>query len=297
MFRVAPLLILLLFIGFAACQRVAPPGPESRHPDFAHASTSFQSAVPDDAPHIRIPILGEIDPSRYTLPVLAILLGLVDGFNPCAMWALVYLISLIIGLNDRTKIWLLVGSFVLASGILYFLFMTAWLGAFLIIGYYRPLTLAMGVVAMGLGVVSLVEVIRTRGRLSCRIGNEGTKKKTQEKMKAIVFSPLTFTTLLAIIGLAFLVNSIEFLCSSAIPAVFTHVLSVRQLTWLEYYGYILLYVFFFMLDDLIIFSFAAFTVSSTASLGERYTAVSKVIGGLLLGVIGALLVFAPELLR
>ncbi|MCU0588357.1 MAG: hypothetical protein MUF52_09395 [Syntrophobacteraceae bacterium] len=246
---------------------------------------------------VRVPLLGRIDPARYSLPVLAVLLGLIDGLNPCAMWALVYLISLITGLNDRAKIWFLVGSFVFSSGVLYFLFMTAWLGAFLIIGYYRPLTLAIGIAASGFGLLSVIQVIRMKGPMTCKIGNESTKQNTRDKMRAIVLSPLTFTSMIAIVGLAFLVNSIEFLCSSAIPAVFTHMLSVSPLSWLQYYGYILLYVFFFMLDDMIIFAVAAFAVSWTSSLGERYTKVSKLIGGALLTLMGAVLIFRPEWLR
>jgi len=267
------------------------------NPSRLLSTASCDAPVVSESERIKLPMLGEIDVASYALPALAILLGLIDGFNPCAMWALVYLISLIAGLNDRTKIWFLVGSFVLSSGILYFLFMTAWLGAFLVIGYYRPLTAAVGVVALGFGSFSLIEAVRTKGAVSCRIGDERSRQKTREKMQAIVFSPLTLASMAAVVGLAFLVNSIEFLCSSAIPAVFTHVLSVKELSWFAYYGYILLYVFFFMLDDLIIFSVAAFAVSSSASLRDRYTTVSKVIGGALLVALGALLLFRPEWLR
>jgi len=83
---------------------------------------------------IVLPWIGEIVLSDYSLPALAVVLGLVDGFNPCAMWVLVYLISLVATLRDKKRIWLIVGSFVLASGVLYFLFMTIWLNAFLLIG-------------------------------------------------------------------------------------------------------------------------------------------------------------------
>jgi cytochrome c biogenesis protein CcdA len=297
MIKIAPLLMLLLFgwlpvNAWQSCSRA-----ESNHSTLVATASDDSISPEDQSEKVRIPFLGEVDPTQYALPVLAVLLGLIDGFNPCAMWALVYLISLIIGLNDRTKIWFLVGSFVLASGILYFLFMTAWLGAFLVIGYYRPLTLAIGVVAMVFGLHNLFEVARAKGALICTIGDHDSKQKTQEKMRSIVLSPLTLTTMLAIIGLAFLVNSIEFLCSSAIPAVFTHVLAVSNLSWIEYYGYILLYDFFFMLDDMIIFGVAAFTISTTTSMGERYVKFSKIVGGFLLIAIGLLLVFMPEVLR
>jgi len=244
---------------------------------------------------IKIPLLGEIDAKDYSLPALAVVLGLVDGFNPCAMWALVYLISLVVSLQDRRKIWILVGSFVLASGILYFLFMAAWLNAFLFIGFFRPITIIIGLIAIFAGIHNIVEIIKTKGALACKIEDEQSKRKTMDRMKDVVFSPITFTNIIAIIFLAFIVNSIEFVCSSAIPAIFTHILSISKLSWLEYYGYIVLYDFFFMLDDLIIFGSAAFAVDMV--VGDKYLKYCRIIGGVLLFVLGFLLLFMPHLLQ
>jgi hypothetical protein len=242
-----------------------------------------------------IPFLGARDASRYSLPALAVMLGLVDGFNPCAMWVLVYLISLIMSLNDRRKIWLLVGSFVAASGVLYFLFMTAWLNAFLLIGYLRPLTVLIGLFALWTGIGSIREVIATRGIVACKVTDGAARKKTMTRIEKLVAAPLTIATMAGIIVLAFAVNSVEFLCSAGIPAIFTHVLSLSTASTWHYYAYILLYVFFFMLDDLLIFGSAVFAVSS--SLGEKYTGLCKAIGGLIMVVLGGLLVFFPEMLR
>jgi len=242
-----------------------------------------------------LPIIGKITLSEYSLPSLAIILGLVDGFNPCAMWVLVYLISLIITLKDKRKIWLLVGSFVFASGVLYFLFMTAWLNAFLFIGYHRTLTIVIGLVALGAGILNIREFIKTKGAIACEVLDEGSRKKTMTRMEKVVLSPLTLATIAGIVALAFVVNSIEFVCSAAIPAIFTHVLSLSSLSTLKYYAYILLYDLFFMLDDLIIFSAAAFAVTST--LGDRYARYCRPVGGTIILILGVLLIFAPNLLR
>ncbi|MEJ2032607.1 MAG: hypothetical protein P8Y63_06125, partial [Deltaproteobacteria bacterium] len=112
---------------------------------------------------VTLPLLGVVRPADWSLAALAVVFGLVDGFNPCAMWALVYLLSLLVSLKDRRRIWLLVGTFLFASGALYFLFMTAWLNVFLVLGYVRPLTIVIGVGAMGVGIADLREVIVTRG--------------------------------------------------------------------------------------------------------------------------------------
>jgi hypothetical protein len=212
------------------------------------------------------------------------------------MWVLVYLISLILSLRDRRKIWLLVGTFVAASGILYFLFMTAWLNAFLLLGYIRHLTLVIGFFALWVGLTDLYETIRRRGaEESCQIGDPESKQRTVSRIRKVVMAPLNFGSFLAVIGLAFLVNSIEFLCSAAIPAVFTHILSLRALGLVQYYFYILLYDFFFMLDDLVIFATAAF--AATSSLGEKYGRYTRPFGGLIMLSLGLILIFFPTLLR
>jgi len=236
---------------------------------------------------IKLPLIGEIVLADYSLPTLAVILGLVDGFNPCAMWVLVYLISLVATLRDRKRIWLIVGSFVLTSGILYFLFMTAWLNAFLFIGYVKPVTVVIGLIALGGGILQIREVIETKGAIVCEVTDEESRKKTMTRIQKIVSSPITLGTIVGIVALAFAVNSIEFVCSAAIPAIFTHVLSLASLSTLQYYGYILLYVLFFMLDDLIIFSTAAFAL--TSSLGDRYAKYSRPVGATILIILGLLL--------
>jgi len=241
-----------------------------------------------------IPFIGSLNALDYSLPTLAIVLGAIDGFNPCAMWVLVYLITVVATLKDRRKIWLLVGSFVAASGILYFLFMTAWLNVFLFLGFMKPVTIIIGMLAIGFGLYNLKEFF-SKKEIICKVGDAKEKKKTMDRIQKLVHSPLTWTTVGGMIVLAFIVNSLEFVCSAAIPAVFTQVLAISGISTLEHYGYILLYTLFFMLDDLIIFSLAVFAINST--LGQKYVRQCKLIGGVILFGLGIVLAFAPHLLQ
>lgn len=244
---------------------------------------------------LRLPLMGEIRLADYSLLTLAVIIGLVDGFNPCAMWVLVYLISLIVSLNDRKKIWFLVGTFVFSSGVLYFLFMTAWLNVFLFMGYLRSLTLIIGLFALGAGILNVREFYIIKGELVCKIGDADSRKKNISRINKIVAAPLTFFSVFSVIALAFIVNSIEFACSAALPAIFTHTLALKNLSVLKYYWYILVYDFFFMLDDMIIFSLAVLALDT--SMGNRYAKYCRVIGGLVLIILGGLMVFRPQLLR
>jgi len=238
---------------------------------------------------------GVIRTGDYSLPVLTVLFGLIDGFNPCAMWVLVYMLSLVASLNERKKVWILVGSFLVASAILYFLLMTAWLNVFLFLGYLRPLTIVIGCFAMGAGGLSVREYIREKGEVTCKVGDPASRKKTMNRIERVIAAPVGLATLSAVIILAFVINSIEFACSAALPAIYTHILSLHHLATLRYYGYILLYDLFFMLDDLIIFTLAVLALESR--VGQRYAGHCKAVGGILLLVLGVIMVFWPELLR
>jgi glutaredoxin len=243
--------------------------------------TKAESTAPRAMPQsIRLPIFGEIDPSHYSLFALTAVMALADGFNPCAMWVLIYLISLIAGLQEREKIWWLVGTFVLASGILYFLFMTAWLNTFLLIGYVRPLTQFIALAAIGFGIDHLYEVVWNRGVVTCEVGDVEQRQRTMHRIRDIVTAPIGVASLALVVGLAFAINSVEFLCSAALPAMYTHMLALMDLSNAAYYGYITLYVLFFMLDDFLIFGLAAFAVQGTLDSG--YAAVSRAAGGVVL---------------
>ena len=258
-----------------------------------HANTTQE--VKTGFSDFELPFLGRTDLTKWSIPTLAVVLGLIDGFNPCAMWVLVYLIGLLIGVKDKKKVWVIVGSFVLASGVLYFLFMTAWINLFLLLGYIRLLTIIIGLVALGGGIINLREYFTTKGELTCKVGDEKSHEKTMHRIERVISQPLSVAIVFSIIGLAFVVNSVEFVCSAAIPAVFTQLLALSNLSTLQHYMYIGLYTLSFMLDDLIIFSMAAFAIGS--SLGEKYAKYCKLLGGLILAVLGLIMLFAPHLLR
>lgn len=255
--------------------------PETTGRELLALVAKTPAASPDvEASRIRLPLFGEIDPSSYSLLGLTVVMALADGFNPCAMWVLIYLISLIAGLKEREKIWWLVGTFVFASGVLYFLFMTAWLNTFLIIGYIRPLTQLMALSAIGFGAAHLYELAWTRGVVECEIGDVEQRGRTMRKIRDVVSAPVGLTSLVLITGLAFAINAVEFLCSAALPAIYTHTLALMDLSTFAYYGYITLYVLVFMLDDLVIFALAAFAIQKF--IDTRYAAVSRGAGGVIL---------------
>ncbi|MDD3013591.1 MAG: hypothetical protein PHC34_07810 [Candidatus Gastranaerophilales bacterium] len=242
---------------------------------------------------INLPLFGEIDAMNISLPLLSVLIGLVDGFNPCAMWTLLFLISLLLGLKDRKRMWILGLAFIIASAFVYFLFMAAWLQLILFLGFVVWLRVVIGLVATFAGGVNLRSYIKDKNNTGCKVTGSEKRQLVFVKMKAIAQQNSLWLALGGIILLAFAVNMVELLCSAGFPAVFTQVLSMSNLSTWQYYSYILMYIFFFMLDDIVIFAIAMFTLKATG-ISTKYSKWSKLIGGILMIAIGLILIFKPE---
>ena len=241
---------------------------------------------------LNLPIFGKIKTKNLSLPVFTLVIGLLDGFNPCAMWVLIFLISLLLGMKNRKKMWLLGMTFIVASGAVYFLFMTAWLNLFLFLGLVLWVRVLIGLAALGAGGYNLRDywVNREGG---CEAAGEQKRQKILARVKRVVYEKHFLLGLAGIIFLAFSVNLIELICSAGLPAIYTQVLALSKLPSWQYYLYLLLYIFVFMADDLFVFIVAMVTLRAVG-IQSKYARWSKLIGGILMLVIGFLLLFKPE---
>lgn len=241
---------------------------------------------------INLPLIGKIDAYKFSLPILTIIMGFLDGFNPCAMWTLLFLISLLLGMKDRKRMWILGTAFIIASASVYFLFMSAWLNLILFLGFVIWVRILIGILALFGGGYSLKEFLFNK-ESGCKVANDESRQKVFQKLKATVGKNSFWLALGGIIALAFLVNLVELICSAGLPAVYTQVLALNELSKLQYYLYILLYIFFFMLDDLFIFFVAMITLEMTG-ISTKYSKYSQLIGGMIMLIIGILLIFKPQ---
>jgi hypothetical protein len=243
---------------------------------------------------INIPVLGEIALGTLSLPALTILLGAIDGFNPCAMWVLVFLIGLLMGLKDTFRMWSYGVVFLVTSGAVYFIFLAAWLNMFLFVGALTWMRVAIGLLAIAAGAWYLAEFWRNPYAV-CKITSPSSRQRIMDRMRAAVTEPSFLIAIVSIMALAIVVNMIELLCSAGIPAVYTQVLALNDLSPWAHYGYLLLYIAVFMLDDALVFAAAMITLRQTGLVGT-YARYSHLIGGIALLAVGALLILRPDLL-
>jgi len=260
---------------------------ENSNPVPVPNSTTTSPAV------INLPLIGAVNLKTWSIPLLAVILGTVDGFNPCAMWALLFLISLLLGQCDRKKMWILGSTFIITGAVSYFLFMAAWLNLFLVIGYTYYIRWAIGAFAIVCGILYLKKW--RDHKKSCEAINEEKRGKLMNKLRAIANHENYFLAIMGIIGLSLAINIVWLICSAGLPAIYTQVLTLAKMPPVSYYLYILLYVFFFCLNQIIIFLVAMFTMEAFA-ISTKYSKYAYFIGGLIILILGILLIFKPSLI-
>lgn len=241
---------------------------------------------------VDIPLLGNVNVKDASLPLIALVIGLVDGFNPCAMWILLFLISMLLGMKNKKRMWALGITFLAASSIVYLLFMVAWLGITLKISQVLIVRIIIAVIALIGGIVNLRSYFKANDS-GCEVVDDRKRKKIIDKIKKIIHEKSFILAILGVIALAFTVNLIELACSAGLPLLFTQILALNDLSNVQYIVYILIYIFFFLLDDLIVFIVAMVTLQVTG-ITTKYNKVSHLIGGVLMILIGLLLIFKPE---
>lgn len=247
--------------------------------------------------NVTVPVLGKINAKKVSLPILAVVLGFVDGFNPCAMWILIFLITMLFNMKDRKKMWILGLTFILTSGIVYLMFMLAWLNLATFISKIAFIRLLIAVIALVVGLINVYKYIDSLKKKDegCDVVDKKDRKKIMEKIISITHEKKFIIALLGIMVLAASVNIIELMCSIGIPLLFTQILAMNNLSTFSYMIYMFIYIFFSLIDDIVIFVISMVTLKVTG-LSTKYTKYSHLIGGIIMLIIGLLLIIKPELL-
>ncbi len=259
-------------------------------------STTGICTMPAPAPLlVAIPFVGTtIDAAEYSLPVLSGILGLIDGFNPCAMWVLVTFLIVLVQIGSRDRMWMIAGIFILAETIMYYLILNVWFTAWDFVGLDRVVTPIVGAVAIGGGLFFLYEWYKSDG--TCQVVDLEGRAKISGRIKKLATEPFTWVTALGVIALAFSVNVIEFACSIGIPQAFTKIIELNDLGFWQTQAYMVDYIFFYMIDDFLVFGLALWGFDKL-HLAQQYSKWSNLLGGILMLILGYLLIFHPAALR
>jgi glutaredoxin len=224
------------------------------------------------------------------LPAFTVAMGLLDGFNPCSMWVLLLMISMLAPLNDRRRMLAVAGTFVVVEGIAYFVFMAAWLNLFLLIGLSRVSQLVIAAIAIAAGLINVKDFFAFGRGISLSIPGSA-KPRIYQRIRDILQARNLGAAILATIVLALLVQIVELMCTSGFPALYTRILTLRELPPASYYGYLLLYIAAYMLDDVIVLGIGV-TMLSRHRLQEKEGRWLKLMSGAVMIGLGVYLLIA-----
>lgn len=242
---------------------------------------------------VKLPLIGEVKLKNLTLPLITVVIGLADGFNPCAMWVLLFLISMLIGMKDKKRMWILGSTFLLISALIYLIFMMSWLNLANLLISVVWVRVIIAVVSLVGGFINLRGYIKHRKVSGCDVVDDKKRNRIITRIKKFTTEKNFWLAILGVIVLAISVNVVELACSAGLPVMFIEILSLNNLTAIEEIIYIILYMLFFLLDDFVVFVIAMTTLSLTG-VSSKYGNLSKLIGGILMLFIGLLLMFKPE---
>jgi glutaredoxin len=261
-------------------------------PEAALDPEQATEAVAPAADEIDVPLFGRLSASRIGMPAFTLLIGFVDGFNPCAMWVLLFLLSVLVNLRVRWKIFAVAGTFVVVSGLAYFAFMAAWLNVLLFVGYLRWVQVLLALLAIFVGAVHVKDFFAFKRGITLSIP-ESAKPGIYARVRGIVMAEHLYGAVAGAFVLAVLVNVIELLCTAGLPALYSQVLMMQGFPAWKNYAYLALYILAYMLDDSLMVGIVIFTLGKR-KLQENEGRWLKLVSGLVIFALGLVLLLKPD---
>lgn len=268
--------------------RVSLPQPQK----IADHTPAPESTPAEEA--ISIPFVGDVTVSQVGLPLFTLVIAGLDGFNPCAMWVLSFLMTLVLHAKSRAKIFMIGGIFVAASGVIYFLFMAAWLNIFQLVGYIKVLRILVALAAIAMGLINCKDYFFFKQGISLTIP-ESAHPKLAKKIRQIIHTSAWPAAVLGTIVLAVTANFIELMCTMGFPMIYTRILIEQHISKAQSYLYLAAYNVIYVIPLAVIVGIFAWKMGGR-KLTETEGRILKLVSGVLMLALGLILLLKPQLL-
>jgi cytochrome c biogenesis protein CcdA len=238
--------------------------------------------------------------SSFSLPVLTIILGGLDSFNPCAFFILIFLLNLLLYARSRRRMILIGGIFILFSAFLYAIFMFVLLGLILTLHQYLIfITIIAGSVALILGLMNIKDFFFYKKGASLSIP-DSKKPGLYKQMRDLVKNPKLTASIIGTIILAATINFYELLCTLGLPWVFTtrleDLLNSNLISISEVSTYIIFYNIVYVIPLILIVLIFIITLGKR-KLSEWHGQIMKLETGIMLTLFGLIFLFDYKLLE
>lgn len=242
---------------------------------------------------LTLPLIGKVDLSKESLTFSTIVIGFVDGFNPCSLWVLSVLLALTLHSGSRKKILAVGLTYLIVTTIVYSLFITGVFTLLSYVGYLKWIQIGVALIALVFGIVNLKDYFWYKEGLSFTISDKH-KPKLYQNMRSTVTDT---SSMLGLIGssaaLAVGVSFIEFSCTAGFPVIWSNLIAANQVKVWQFILLLGLYMFIYLLDEMAVFISAAVTMRASR-VEEKHGRLLKLISGVLMTTLALVMIINPQ---
>ena len=245
---------------------------------------------------ITVPIFGDIDLGKQSLAISTLIIGFVDGFNPCSLWVISVLLALTLTSGSRTKVITVGLTYLIVTTIVYSLFILGVFTLFSYIGYLKWIQVIVALVAVGFGVINMKDYFWYKEGVSFTISDKH-KPKLYKNMRDSVVTPRSLMGLISTTAvMAAGVSLIEFSCTAGFPVIWSNIMIANNVSGLYFALLLGLYMLIYLLDEIGVMTVASITMKA-ARVEEKHGRILKLISGTIMLALGIVMLIDPTLMN
>jgi len=241
---------------------------------------------------VDVPLVGDVEVSSDSLVFSTLVIGFVDGVNPCSLWVISVLLAIVVRTGSRGRVFAIGSTFLVVTAAMYAVYMAGIYSAMSVVGHLGAIQVAVAVVAGIFGVVSVKDYFAFKKGISFTI-KDSSKPGIYRRMRSAAGQAALVPALAATVALAVGVSLLETPCTAGFPVLWTGLLEANGVGTAEAAGLFGLYMLPFLVDELIVFAIAVVTLRAS-KMQERHGRLLKLVAGTMMLALAATVLVSPE---
>jgi hypothetical protein len=267
---------------------------ESTQTEIVDAITAYLAGEDSTAQTglIRVPFFGEVDLLASPILLTTVIIATLDGFNPCSLFVLTFLLAIIVHSASRKRIVLVGLTFLAVTSAVYGLFMLGILNIMIYAGGLFWIRNIVAAAVIILGLISIKDYLFFKEGVSVMIP-DSYKQKYYSQVRQIFYTKSVVPAILATATMALGIALVELPCTAGFPFVWSSIVGSLDLSKTHFAVLFALYLFLYLFIELIIFFIAVLRMRSM-KMTEEQGRFLKLIAGSLMFILGLVLLVKPE---
>lgn len=281
-----------VIVGFGAATGSAIDAAVARQLAAAGAVEPEASAPEPAETVVAVPLVGEVDLAGSSALLATLVIGFVDGINPCSLWVLSVLLAIVLHSGSRGRVVLVGTVFLGVTAGMYAIYVAGVVSVLTVLESMVWIRVVVAAVALLFGLLQLRDGLRPDRPASLSISAE-RKPGLYRRMRAIGLGERgVVATVAGTVVLAAGVSLLETPCTAGLPLLWATLMveqGVPTPTAVALFG---VYMAVFLLDELVVFGVAVVTLR-TMRLQQRHGQALKIVAGSVLVTLAAAMLLVP----